>query len=133
MAQRDPTANYTLFFTSGARLHIPLSHTGSGRLEIGGGYAGVLHQEYGVGNTSYIGTTTVTEQIQCNDCFHTWGSGACAMVQLSSRNAYSRGGGLFIKYYDVTDTGKSYSPYVQFPARQRWVLVGLNFTFGFGK
>lgn len=127
------TANYTLFFTSGPRLSVPLSRSGSGRLEFGGGYAGVLHKEYGVGNVSYIGNTTITEQIQCNDCFRTWGSGAYATVQLSTRNSYSRGGGLFIKYYDVTDTGKSYSPYLQFPSRQRWLVAGANFTFGFGK
>ncbi|MGH9693579.1 MAG: hypothetical protein ACRD5Z_05530 [Bryobacteraceae bacterium] len=125
------TANYSLFFGSGVRLLLPLPHTTSGRFELGGGYGGVLHKEYGVGNVYYVGATQVTEQIQCNDCFDTWGGGAYVVMQLSFRNEYSRGGGIFVKYYDVTDTGHSFSPYVQFPSRQHWLTTGVSFTFGF--
>ena len=111
---------------------IPLKRGGSGRLEIAGGWAGVQHQEYGVGKVSYVGTTRVQEQIQCNSCFSTFGSGYYGLVQLGSRNQNYRGAGVFVKWLEVLDNGQSFSPRVGFPKQQRWITFGLNFTFGFG-
>lgn len=122
------TANVQTMLGTGGRLNLPFGE--KGRLSFGGGAAGIFQREYGVGRTTYVGATQINEVITCRDCFKTTYNGYYVLLEVASRDKTGRGVGLFCKYFQGLDDGKSYVPYGYNPPEQHWLSVGLNFSFG---
>ena len=121
------TRNYQMMFTSGPRFNVPLGSKIA--LGLGGGYGAIFQNEYVPLRVINVAGNTVIQSVDCTSCSRGSYQGPYMQARLLGRSDKYTGFGVTAKYYIVKDSGHSQSSYFYQPP-QRWLSVGVTFTFG---